>query len=178
MMTGFLLAYACITAPVFAWAFWRAMRKRAAEPAKMSKETMSDLEKMVTEAFGKQGIPVKVHEIPKTPTEAIIVCTQEILMAMVEGGRVTVAWLTELRNKADVNKRDMDAMLQVTQSIAKMLLEMKDEDARRLPGSPETVETFVHTLEYARDKYADTPAQKKVVETIISSIKTNHGTRK
>jgi len=177
MMEGFLLAYAVITAPLIGWGFFRSWRKN--NPSHyVSKVEQTELEKIVTEAFGKQGIPVKVHEIPKTPTEAIMLCTQEVLTAIRDGGRLSVAWMTELRNKADVNKRDMDAMLQTTQSMARMLLEIKDANEKKTPDSPGTIETYVRNLEYARDKFAETPAQKKLVEAIITSIKMNHGTRK
>jgi hypothetical protein len=176
MMTTILFVYVFLIAPVFKLALWAFKRRAAkkAEEVRPAKAALTELERVVTEAFGKQGIPVEVHEMPKNPTEAIVMASQQILSAIKESGHASLSWLTSLRDKADANKRDMDAMLQVAQSIAKMLLDMKDAPAKE-PGS---IKTFVNNLEYARDTFAKTPAQKKVVEAIIINVKTAYEPRK
>ncbi len=177
MITGFLLAYACFTAPIFAWALWRAFkRKPAAEEGKMSKEQLANIEEM----FHKLGLEAKVHEIPKTPTEAIIVWSQIVLGAIKEVRAEMLPWFTLLRDKVDDNKRDSIAIMQATAKIAGAMLDIKNiaESKSEPKDAPGSVDSFVHSLEYARDKFAKTVPQKKAVEAIISNIKMSHESSK
>lgn len=174
MMTGFLLAYVCLTLPLFAWGFWRVYQQRHPKEEKLTPAQMSELEKMVQETFGKKGITVKVHEVPRTPTEAIMVAANSILAAIRESDKVSLAWFQFLRKEMETSKRDVGAVMQSVEAIGKMLLEEPTIPAPEVSGS---VESFVHNLEYVRDRYAKTKPQKTALETIINIIKTDHAAK-
>lgn len=172
MITGFLLAYTTFTAPLLVWGAWRAWRKT--HPAKSKHR--SELEAFLEATFGKHGIEATVHEMPSTPEEAIMAQARLILNAIAESDRNAIAWLTSLRDKADAGKRDMDAVMLAVQAMTKAMLEMPTRaQEKKLP--PGNAENFVHNLEYVRDVYATTPTQKNALKAIISSIRTNHGTK-
>lgn len=178
MITGFLLAYACFTLPIFVWALWRAFKraKPAREEGKMTAEQLFNIE----ELFKKHGLEAKVHEIPKTPTEAIIVWSQIVLGAIKEVRQEIVPWFTLLRDKVDDNKRDSIAIMQATAKIASAMLDIKNiaEKVNEPKDNPGSAESFIHSLEYARDKFAKTAPQRKAVEAIITNIRTSHESSK
>lgn len=63
-----------------------------------------------------------------------------------------------------------EAMIEIRKSAVQMSTDVK-------PTPVKNIESFVNSLSYVRDKFTDTPEQKKVVDTIISNIKTTHGSK-
>lgn len=76
---------------------------------------------------------------------------------------------------------DIHALLFSTKAMTEAMIEIRKSavqmstDAK--PTPVKNIESFVNSLSYARDKFAETPEQKKAVDTIISNIKTTHGSK-
>ncbi len=175
MMTALLLVLSIFTAGASALAVY-IVWKHTNPKEEMSTEQVSEIEKTLVKAFKDSGIDAKVQAVPRTPMEAIMVHSRENLNALRESDRMASAWFKHLELKLNVNKRDIDSLMAATEKIAKAMLSLIDmHDKKSAPEEPASVDTFVHSLEYARDVYAKTPTQKKAVESIISSIKTEHG---
>lgn len=174
MITGFLLAYMCFTAPIIGWGVWRAMKGEKAD--KVKEPTSSELENIIKTAFGSKGIAVKVHEMPKTALEAIMVRSAVILAAIEDCNKTNASYLTAIFDKSKENKADMQALIQAVHAITKGMTEVVDKVGKPLSAQG-SIDNFVHNLEYARDVFAKTPTQKKAVESIILNIKSSHGTK-
>ena len=183
MIYGFLIAYTLFTAPLIGWALWRALRKRSTpapvrveEPKAEPAQPASQLAKIIEEAFGKQGITAKVHEVPSTPSEAIAVYAQAIMMCIRDSDAMAGAWFKSLASKADINKRDVDALMGGMQALIKSVKEL--QDARELPavgteGVPgKNMQQFASYFAYARDNFKLNATQKKVVDSIIKNLTT------
>lgn len=101
-----------------------------------------------------------------------------VISAMREVRDQLVAWLVVIENRQKVSAQDHQAMLQATKAIAQSLLDIKvaAESFSKAPSPEKSINDFVHSLEYARDRFARTATQKKVVEAIIINVKTTHGT--
>lgn len=169
MMTGFLLAYVAFTLPLFAFGLRQAWKKRH------PKQVPNEVTDLIKEAFGKHGLVANVHEIPQTPEEAIVVMSQEILKAIRQSETLAQAWFSTIRDRLVINKGDMDAMMKATEALTKGLLALQERESVAVKQEPK-IEQFLYDLEYVRDKFVDTPSQKKVIESIISKVKTQHGT--
>lgn len=174
MIEGFLIAYACFSAPLMGLGLYGAWKKRKVSPKKVAikGDNIDELLKIL-EGSNFTG---EIHEVPKTPQETIMVQAHRIIDHMKEQDRIALHWFAHLRDKADLSKRDMDAMLQAAKAIASSVLLIEKELGK--PKDAEgSIESFVHNLEYARDKFAHTPSQKKVVEAIISNVKMSYEQR-
>lgn len=77
---------------------------------------------------------------------------------------------------SEQDHRDLTALLTSTRTIATALINIKDSvNDNLVKGVSKPPEYYIAQLQFARDKYAKTPSQKKVLDSIISSI-IPHGT--
>lgn len=180
MITGFLIAYALFTSPLIAWGVWNAVkdRKSTAPSAVTTPEPENAVKDMLTKALADKGFNVKVHELPRNATEAVMSQSRAILDAIENLNRVQTSWLTYLKQNSDANKIDMAALLQSNVAVTKGVTTLIDAVAKLegKPGIEKSIDSFVNSLEYARDKFATTQVQRKAVESIIKNVKTTHGT--
>lgn len=76
-------------------------------------------------------------------------------------------------------RQDVAAVMKTTEAIAKAMIDIKNEvvaaQAREKPSPVKSVEEFVTSLLYVRDRFAANATQKKSLDTIISVIKQSHG---
>lgn len=174
MIEGFLLAYASFTAPIFIWAVWRVRKEKDHSKPFVyanSDNELKKLEKALKESFGDK---IKIHEVPK---KALLdsIDSSVLLSDLLESEQHVTAWLTSIRDKVDINKRDMDAMLQASKAIAGGVLDIKkslEQPAKRARNK----ESFINELRYAGEKFAKTPTQKKTIDLIINNVKEAYGT--
>lgn len=177
MITGFLLAYTAFTAPVIGWAIWSAWRKRAQEEVGggISPEAMKSLETILAQTGAKHGMVAEVQVVPKTAAEAVMVQSARIIKAIGNLEVFMLRYFNDLQSHASINKTDMNAVMHAVQAGTKALLDMqKKEDS---PAPEQAIESFVHTLEYARDRFTKSETQKKALELVITNVKTTHGTK-
>lgn len=174
MTYGILIGYSIALTLVIGVAVWR-MRKGKEAPKKpeVPAQSLSMLARIIEEEFGKKGITAKVHEVPSTPEEAIAVYAQAILMAIRDSDAMHTTWFKSLRDKADTNKRDIDAVMITQQTLVKGMTDLYDKvdpPEGAVPGKSK--DKFAAYFAYARDNFKLTEPQKKVVDTIIKTLTT------
>jgi hypothetical protein len=196
MITGFLIAYTCFTAPLIVWGFWNAVRKHDTKPhvtvtaGKMSDEDAQEIMSILKDPSMEKELlkGMEIHAIeenqhPKTFDQAFGTLRADILDQFRQQQHILIDWFTAIRDNQDDNKRDMGAMLQATQTIARSMLEIKEIASSFSKGQPHkyivgTEETssknrdqFAAYFEYVRDNFPMTPTETKVVNKIISNLK-------
>ena len=171
MIQGFLIAWFVVTALILGAAFAKALRnkKTPEKESKLDDSQIADLTRILKD----RGIDAKVHRIPETPVEAVIYEAARILDAIKESDRTMIQWFSTLRDQRMESKRDTDAIMLALRAVTNGTSEILriQQDGAKKPEPEENVETFVHTLEYARDRFTKNPTQKKTMETIINSVK-------
>lgn len=175
---GFLMSYSLVSMPLILWAVWRSVRSRrqaqAVEDSKISPEML----KLIENSFAGEGIVAHVHEVPKDALEAIIMHSSIIMTAIGSLDRKMETWFQYLKQKGEESRRNeatiMRAEEKVVQGVTQLAEAVGKQAGTVATPEPARIETFVHTLEYARDKFAKTAPQKKAIDTIISNIKITH----
>lgn len=133
---------------------------------------------LFTAPFIAMGVWRAYKGKPKADDAIEATYTNRVLFNVIDQmGKSAEAWFIALRDGQSHLKRDNQAMLQATKVIAQSMIEIKGlaQDFTKAPTREKRVEDFVHSLELVRDRYTKTASQKKVVESIISNIKTSHG---
>lgn len=180
MINAFLIAYMFTTMLLFASAYWKVYQNKKKEvkkpaPVDISSKDMVSLKEALHQTFGAH-VMAEIHTVPETPEEAIMVQSRLILSAIKDLDGKSYTWINALRNSADVNKQDMNALLHAVDACTRGVLELQDKKSDT-PKVKENVETFLHSLEYARDTYAKTETEKVAIQGVITNIKTTHGAK-
>ncbi len=171
MITAFVFGWAVATTTIIVWGVLRIRKQKPVVPVVEKKETdILDFQEIIKNAFKAKGIDAKMVEIPE-----IDVGIARSDIAKLE--TVLVAWLTSIRDKVDINKRDMDAMLQVCRALAINVLDI--QKSLEQPAQRERNQSaFINELRYVGERFAKTPTQKKVIESIISNVRETYGNSK
>ena len=127
--------------------------------------------------FTAPAIAWGVYRTAKRPANSVS-DTVRIIEEIHQLDRTVAVDFVATSDKLGRAERDHGAMLQVMKEIAQALLDIKiiakDSNTPQSRGIG-TVDNFVHELEYARDKFAKTPAQKRTIESIISTVRLTYG---
>lgn len=170
MILTILVAYAVVTVPLIGWAAWKAFKRRTEDKdPEFSNEAIKRLEDAIMEQLPPHQT-VKIHKVPRNAQEAIMEHTTRVTDAVKDSSVTTMAWLREVMHKLEANKKDMAAMLAASEACTKAVLEMQKGES-----NPQVaIERFVHSLEYARDKFAANPTQRKGIDGVIINVKRTH----
>lgn len=180
IILGILIAYTFATAPLFIAGYFRMKKQKELKEQKVVKSSLKlpGLEHILTNMFVEEGMKIEAVEFPENIRSIIVKERVQLTTMLKDHERAWLEWFQYLREKADANKLDMAAVLQGTEAITKAMIEIKNvaEKFGKEQKPRESIDNFVNVLNYARDKYATSPAQKKAITSIISTIKTSHGT--
>ena len=168
MIYDLLIGYSITITLVVAISVWSSRKTNTTQEVNQSSSMVA---RIIEEEFGKRGISAKVHELPKTPTEAVVVYSTQILKAIKEAENVSMAWISWLREREDKNVRDVEALMTATQAILKNLMDKKPFVSEVVPGKNR--EQFAAYFEYVRDHFPVTVPEKKVINSIINNLKSD-----
>lgn len=174
MIIGFAFGWAFSATAMIIWALVRSAKPKQIVGTEPLPKT-NDVAEIIKKAFGDKGIGVKVHEVPTNAMEAIMSRSQIIIDAIHDSNVTYAPYLTFLKDKADENKRDMGAVLQGSKALIETVMTI--QKLLEQPAQRERNKTsFINELRYAGERFAKTPAQKKVMESIISNVMEMYGT--
>lgn len=172
MITGFLLSYALCTSALIGVGILRVRRskKEAKEKQPLTPNTTNGALTIIKEAFTKAGLVATIEEVPTTPEAAIVLMHKDVTENIRGFKSDIMRWILFLQKKAEDNKRDMDALMQAVAALTKAEIDKREKGVETPDKSKDQ---FAAYFEFVREKFPMTATEKKVINKIISNLRSD-----
>ncbi len=185
MISYILIAswFVFVIASAFAHQYWkRRVNTAAALDIKKEFNAQNENAKRILQSLGNMGKKLEFSEqnarlsVPKGATRVYAVLLQRGVET-----RILVQPADTIEEMQRICMREIGngwvtVITAHTDVLAPSPIEVKEPETKRAAVVEKPIATFIHDLEYSRDKFAETPTEKAAMESIISKLRKSYGT--